>query len=728
MTAVGDLVVRDLDEFAERLENPTPEQAEAIASALAGGELEAWLEVRWDPPEQVPQMVERLRTLQQRVGKRTRLACYALRNLLDPDEPLPLLPGVALIRPEDIAAVLDEAPQERRLRLEALQDRIEGGYVEEWLRAREAPQAERTLALLQDSARRYPREPLLQAHVFRWIYAPGSGVPFMGQEVNDPRQLATLIDSSNASRQGGQEILRSGWLRQWLLASGRLKDPRPLDRVLDDERLPQEGKLESVLHLLDTSLAWPKAVCEPKELDFGKVRVGEAVERTLRVRKSGRGYLWGGLLVNGASGVIVDRDDFQGEDTEITVSARPNALMAGSRQEGTITVTTADNVTTAVPWRYKAVSAEQSTRKWVFIGIVVSFVAVLAMLLGPVDLRIGQKKIMLPFEDRDVCLTEYCQYGRDLVVAQRESLVYEDRKADSRVVFKVMPHEKVTVLSGLIVTNKAGKVKIFKPVPVGGAIAPVGSILTVLTSLGEGCFKIWFQNDIWSIPPKDAVLCDEGDRENKEWIEAPEQEFWVQLRNKHDHIGWTKQLSNFSPNDDLLIRQLLSNTSSLSKKLASIDEMIRNGADINGPGSKHGFSPAVAAVQTGDAKLVRELLKRGLVLANTNFCPADFAFEKFLMSDEGRNYIDMLLQNGLTTDCVLRQRSVYSFVLFGSARSDYDVEAAIRAVDFLTERGLDINAKPLNGKTVLEEIRASPVDRQRKLARLVESLQNHGAR
>jgi hypothetical protein len=58
--------------------------------------------------------------------------------------------------------------------------------------------------------------------------------------------------------------------------------------------------------------------------------------------------------------------------------------MAGSRKEGGITVTTADNVTTTLPWRYKAVSAEQPSRNWVFIGIVVSFVAVLAMLLGPV--------------------------------------------------------------------------------------------------------------------------------------------------------------------------------------------------------------------------------------------------------------------------------------------------------------------------------------------------------
>jgi hypothetical protein len=251
------LEIHDIDDFISRLEKPTKELIEGVNEALSSGELEAWLEVRYEPQEDAQKLIGKLREMQKSVGARGRLACFALRELLNPGGPLPLKEGLSLWRPQDIGSVLEVEPRERRLRLEALQERCEDGHVEEWLRACGDPHAERVPALLRDCVGRYPSEPLLQAHVFCWSFVPGSGIPFMGKEVNAPQALAALIDGSAAARRDGLLLLQSGWLRQWLLASGRLVDAQAFDRVLEDGRLPAEGKLEAVLHLLDPSLPWP---------------------------------------------------------------------------------------------------------------------------------------------------------------------------------------------------------------------------------------------------------------------------------------------------------------------------------------------------------------------------------------------------------------------------------------------------------------------------------------
>lgn len=167
MSVRSPLTIHSLEELISLLANPASDQVEAIAAALWEGELEAWLEARWEPQEQAQEIVKKLRTLQNRVGNRVDLACFALRELLNPGGPLPLRAGVVLSRPQDIEDVLRVAPQERQARLEALQRRIEDGYVEEWLCADDELQARRVLDLIKDSAQRYPAEGLLQAHVLR---------------------------------------------------------------------------------------------------------------------------------------------------------------------------------------------------------------------------------------------------------------------------------------------------------------------------------------------------------------------------------------------------------------------------------------------------------------------------------------------------------------------------------------------------------------------------------
>lgn len=252
-----------ISELTALLRDDDPSTAAALEEALWTGELEEWLQTRWWPPTEVQRLTGKVRDLRQRLDGQGALARFALLHLLEPGQPLPLVEGLALHAPEELDALLHVHPQQRQALLDTLQQRVEDGRLAEWLRAGEFPDTGRVLKLLDDCQRRYPDEPRLRAYAVYWFYTPTAGLPFANTEVADARELATRIAGSTTGRQSGLTLLQHGWLRTWLVATGRLANLSTLDQVLDDGGLTQEQRLESVLHLLDPDRSVSPSVHDP---------------------------------------------------------------------------------------------------------------------------------------------------------------------------------------------------------------------------------------------------------------------------------------------------------------------------------------------------------------------------------------------------------------------------------------------------------------------------------
>jgi len=151
------------------------------------------------------------------------------------------------------------------------------------------------------------------------------------------------------------------------------------------------------------------------------------------------------------------------------------------------------------------------------------------------------------YENWGVCPFECCEY-RDWI-ANADVTVHESRSDKSPVAFKLHAQEKVHALTGVVVTEKAGIVRIDKAVEDGfvkGSAKPqltfkAGDIVYMLSPLGEGFYLFWYRGKVYrsgvelaampGVDGKDAIMT-----------------WWKQVENKAGKRGWTTS-NNFSNAD-----------------------------------------------------------------------------------------------------------------------------------------------------------------------------------
>jgi uncharacterized protein len=143
-------------------------------------------------------------------------------------------------------------------------------------------------------------------------------------------------------------------------------------------------------------------------------------------------------------------------------------------------------------------------------------------------------KPQVPFQDDGACPHECCMYG-DWV-----SNVATDVMADSRnnaaLAFKVKKGEKVTAVTGFVMTTKPGKAKVKRSTTIGDQQAKEGDIVWLLTYLGEGHFKVWF---------KGKVVDDLDVLESLDIKTQPDFLWWAKIKNRKGQTGWTEEPENF---------------------------------------------------------------------------------------------------------------------------------------------------------------------------------------
>jgi len=162
----------------------------------------------------------------------------------------------------------------------------------------------------------------------------------------------------------------------------------------------------------------------------------------------------------------------------------------------------------------------------------------------------------LPFEDVGACPFEGCVY-REWVANNIVALRVE-RRAGSSVAYTVKKGERVSALTGVVVTIKAGRVRFRETVNLGSASGTLhieaGQTLFLLTYRGEGFTKAWFQGRLYEEVDGAMAffnaLCDKDpSRCTGTIVERPQSVWWVQIRNTRGQVGWTDQPGKFDGKD-----------------------------------------------------------------------------------------------------------------------------------------------------------------------------------
>ncbi len=327
---VGRHEVRSLRDLLTLLSSADASTSKALSQLLFSGALSVWMDTLNDVKNRET-LLEKVAFLSEKLRhKQADLALFALRCTLDPNQPLPLTDKIDLPHPSQIEEVLREAPPTET----ALVDRVLSGYFEQWLRAAELPHWEEDIKFLNSCRMIYAGQDRLLSYAIRWRYQPQLPFEFSGTPVNEPQELARLIDRDQDSRQLGLKLLTEGWIRTWLVSSGRITNPDLLDQVLWDTRSSEKSKLEAVLQLMDPTLEKPKLAVRFSRINFGPIHPQSPRSKTIEIRNAGRGHLSGELhLAHHERGFTIDQTEIEGAGTTVRISAHSLGMPVSTRQE-----------------------------------------------------------------------------------------------------------------------------------------------------------------------------------------------------------------------------------------------------------------------------------------------------------------------------------------------------------------------------------------------------------
>lgn len=161
------------------------------------------------------------------------------------------------------------------------------------------------------------------------------------------------------------------------------------------------------------------------------------------------------------------------------------------------------------------------------------------------------------YEDRGACPFECCTYREWSV--ETDTTLYSTRSTKSRAVFRVKKGERVTGMTGVVITLEPGRAVANGDVTirrVDGREAKVrkGDVLYLLHPIGEGFFKTWFRGRLYEVQPEPAAqhAALPGDIARLPYVRlqsSPRTVWWMKVRNRRGQVGWTTQNKNFGEVD-----------------------------------------------------------------------------------------------------------------------------------------------------------------------------------
>jgi hypothetical protein len=158
-----------------------------------------------------------------------------------------------------------------------------------------------------------------------------------------------------------------------------------------------------------------------------------------------------------------------------------------------------------------------------------------AVLLSVVSLAQARERSPAHYENWGVCPFECCTYRA--WTAEDEVTAYASRSEKSAVLFRLRPHETVEALTGVVVTDKPGTIRIDHPVQdgyLGDQAQPAlnlhaGETIYLLSPLGEGDYLFWYRGKVYRSGAALSAMPQQ----------APAQmRWWKLVLNKDGKQGW----------------------------------------------------------------------------------------------------------------------------------------------------------------------------------------------
>lgn len=298
-------------------------KANDLLPAWQDGSLIAWIKAGQLAGDQTQNLLERIRDIKQRHLNSS--ALQALLLYLDPQRPFALTPDLLLRHPNQLA---DALKLQQKACIQGLRRVIANQLFEDWLRAAEFDHWQLHLDFVARVRRDYDNQ-ILGAYTLLWHFIPNLSLPFAGQAIRDGRVLVQLVESKPEYRQEALKLMQQGWLRAWLVGSGQMA-PGDIDQILCALDQSQETKLETLLQVLSPGLGAPVMTLQPDRLNLSVIKQGDIRERTLTIRNSGRGHLYGRVLLEHfGQGISLDGFAIEGKETQIRIRLDSRGLLPG---------------------------------------------------------------------------------------------------------------------------------------------------------------------------------------------------------------------------------------------------------------------------------------------------------------------------------------------------------------------------------------------------------------
>ncbi len=323
---IGNREVSSIRQLVDILLSNDKVEKRSISELLFSGKLAIWV-THSLKLEKKEELILKLRSLAKRLHYKERsLAQIALLYTFDPEREFPLNDSVSIAHPSELGHALRKQPD----LMSALKKVVVNEYFEEWIRAADFHESEKDLVFLSSCRVRYIDNHDLVAFSVRWYYDRDFPFPFMGQLATTTKELAKFIDKNKASYKHGVEKLREGWIREWLVSTGRLTGPEKFDHIMWSKSENNEAKMETILHLLDPGIAWPIIRTSRVKLHFGFLSSDSKRSLSLRITNQSRGHLHGNVqFEDNHLGFSLETSVIDSNDTLLTVSLNTLGLPHG---------------------------------------------------------------------------------------------------------------------------------------------------------------------------------------------------------------------------------------------------------------------------------------------------------------------------------------------------------------------------------------------------------------
>jgi len=161
----------------------------------------------------------------------------------------------------------------------------------------------------------------------------------------------------------------------------------------------------------------------------------------------------------------------------------------------------------------------------------------------------------LPYVDLDACPFEGCTYRE--WTARKSAVVYDTWEVKRRQVARISVGEKVTSVTGVVITFRPGTIRMDRDLPEAGLKR--GDTILTYTYRGEGFSAVWFKGrfhsefDISFTKWPDGSGCG-GTHCAATYTDLGKITWWVQVRLSSGGMGWVDMTNAEFDGMDLLAR------------------------------------------------------------------------------------------------------------------------------------------------------------------------------